>query len=156
MSGFSRQKGKRGERMLAAVLTEAGFPSWRGQQFHGGSDAPDIICPQLSRWQWEAKFVESARFRDWLCAASARCLCGPRSRRHGFDDLGGILRRGEQFQSAPRDSSRGDMPTISLQVASSKFQSAPRDSSRGDQGNTVRTPADISFQSAPRDCSRGD
>jgi Holliday junction resolvase len=73
MSGFSRQKGKRGERMLAAALTDAGFPARRGVQFRGGNDAPDIICPTLAKWHWESKLVETARIRDWLAQAEGDC-----------------------------------------------------------------------------------
>jgi len=62
----SKAKGARGERMLAALLTAAGFPARRGQQFHGGSESPDIICPALARWHWEAKFTEHCRLDDWL------------------------------------------------------------------------------------------
>lgn len=65
----SRDKGKRGERLLAQVLTDAGFPARRGQQFAGGSDSPDVVCPDLDGWHIEAKFVESARIRDWLAQA---------------------------------------------------------------------------------------
>jgi Holliday junction resolvase len=39
----SRDKGKRGERELAAIVRDAGFPAVRrGQQYHGGADSPDV------------------------------------------------------------------------------------------------------------------
>jgi len=69
----SKRKGSRGERLLAQVLTEAGFPARRGQQFKGGKDSPDIVCPTLARWHWESKFAEQLRFRDWLAQAEGDC-----------------------------------------------------------------------------------
>lgn len=59
--------------MLAAVLTDAGFPARRGQQFKGGEQSPDVICPTLARWHWESKFAEQLRFRDWLAQAEGDC-----------------------------------------------------------------------------------
>jgi len=73
MSFKSKRKGSRGERMLASILSEAGFPARRGQQFKGGSESPDIICPTLARWHWESKFAEQLRFRDWLAQAEGDC-----------------------------------------------------------------------------------
>jgi hypothetical protein len=52
--------------MLAAVFTQAGFPARRGVQYQGGSDSPDIVCPDLARWHWEAKFTEQCRLPEWL------------------------------------------------------------------------------------------
>ncbi len=69
----SKRKGSRGERMLASVLTDAGFPARRGQQFKGGCNSPDVVCPALNRWHWESKFVEQLRFRDWLAQAEGDC-----------------------------------------------------------------------------------
>ena len=39
----SKQKGARGEREFAALLTDYGYESKRGQQFKGGEDSPDVI-----------------------------------------------------------------------------------------------------------------
>ena len=39
----SRDKGARGEREYAAVLTEMGFAARRGCQFAGGEDSPDVV-----------------------------------------------------------------------------------------------------------------
>ena len=39
----SRDKGARGEREYAAVLTEMGFSARRGCQFAGGEDSPDVV-----------------------------------------------------------------------------------------------------------------
>lgn len=44
MSVNGNQKGKRGERELAALLREHGYEeARRGQQFSGGGDSPDVI-----------------------------------------------------------------------------------------------------------------
>lgn len=43
MGKAQREKGKRGERELAAINRDLGFSdSRRGQQFHGGGDSPDV------------------------------------------------------------------------------------------------------------------
>lgn len=40
----SREKGRRGEAELAALLREYGFKdARRGQQYHGGPDSPDVV-----------------------------------------------------------------------------------------------------------------
>lgn len=39
---MSKEKGKRGEREVAALLREYGFGARRGQQFSGGDDSPDV------------------------------------------------------------------------------------------------------------------
>ncbi|MCC5794957.1 MAG: hypothetical protein JJT85_09505 [Chromatiales bacterium] len=44
MGKHSRDKGKRGERELAAVLTAAGFPARRGRQYCGDPSAPDVVA----------------------------------------------------------------------------------------------------------------
>ena len=38
----SKAKGGRGERELAHVLREYGYDTYRGQQFSGGVDSPDV------------------------------------------------------------------------------------------------------------------
>ena len=43
MSKLSRDKGKRGELEVVALLKKHGFEARRGQQFKGGSDSPDVI-----------------------------------------------------------------------------------------------------------------
>ena len=43
----SRDKGERGERELAAYLSERGFPAQRGCQFKGSPDSPDVVCSGL-------------------------------------------------------------------------------------------------------------
>ena len=54
----SRQKGARGEREFAALLTEQGYPARRGQQFAGGPDSPDVVCPDLDGLHFEVKRTE--------------------------------------------------------------------------------------------------
>lgn len=59
MSGRrSRNKGKRGERELAAVLTAAGLVAERGSQHRGGPDSPDVLCPSLPHVHFECKRTE--------------------------------------------------------------------------------------------------
>ena len=70
MSGFSRRKGKRGERELAAALTAEGFEARRGQQFRGGPDSPDVIVPSLPGIHWEAKRTERLSLYDALAQAT--------------------------------------------------------------------------------------
>ncbi len=43
MGKMSRDKGKRGELEVVALLQKYGFTARRGQQFRGGSDSPDVI-----------------------------------------------------------------------------------------------------------------
>ena len=43
MGKLSREKGKRGEREVVALLKSRGFEARRGQQFRGGGDSPDVI-----------------------------------------------------------------------------------------------------------------
>jgi Holliday junction resolvase len=54
----SRAKGARGERELAQLLTEAGYPARRGCQFAGGQDSPDVVCAGLGALHFESKVTE--------------------------------------------------------------------------------------------------
>lgn len=55
----SRQKGKRGERAWRDELRDAGFvKSYRGQQFQGGNDSPDVVCPELPNIHFEVKYTQ--------------------------------------------------------------------------------------------------
>jgi Holliday junction resolvase len=55
----SIQKGKRGERAWRDKLREAGFlKSYRGQQFQGGTDSPDVVCPELPGIHFEVKYTQ--------------------------------------------------------------------------------------------------
>lgn len=71
MSGFSRRKGKRGERELAAALTAEGFPSTRGQQHRGGPGSPDVLVPSLPGIHWECKRAERLSLYDALAQAKS-------------------------------------------------------------------------------------
>ena len=43
MGKMSKEKGKVGEREVAALLKAHGFQARRGQQFAGGGDSPDVV-----------------------------------------------------------------------------------------------------------------
>ena len=43
MGKMSKEKGKVGEREVAALLKSHGFEARRGQQFAGGGDSPDVV-----------------------------------------------------------------------------------------------------------------
>jgi Holliday junction resolvase len=62
----SRNKGKRGELELAHWLTDRGFPATRGQQFKGGGDSPDVVCPSLPNIHIECKRVEAGNPYKWM------------------------------------------------------------------------------------------
>lgn len=62
----SRQKGCRGEREWRDQLREAGFEARRGQQFSGGSDSPDVVCPCLPSIHFEVKRVEAGNPYVWM------------------------------------------------------------------------------------------
>lgn len=67
MSKMSRNKGKRGEREAAALLTNAGFPAHRAVQYKGTAGSADIACPILQdRFHLEVKRVEERRGPTWL------------------------------------------------------------------------------------------
>lgn len=62
----SRAKGCRGEREVRDLLREAGFEARRGQQFSGGSDSPDVICPSLPEIHIEVKRVQTGNPYNWM------------------------------------------------------------------------------------------
>lgn len=62
MGRMSKNKGKGGEREVAAIFTEAGIPSSRGVQFQGGVDSPDVKI-SLKGYHLEVKRTET--FRMW-------------------------------------------------------------------------------------------
>jgi Holliday junction resolvase len=64
MGKMSREKGKRGELEVAAILRRWGFDGHRGQQYHGGPDSPDVVG--LPGVHIEVKRVESLRLWDAL------------------------------------------------------------------------------------------
>lgn len=43
----SKRKGARVEREGVDLLKRCGFRAWRGQQYKGSPESPDIICPSL-------------------------------------------------------------------------------------------------------------
>lgn len=109
----SRNKGKVGERELAHLLTAAGFPAIRAQQYKGASDSGDIICPALDALgvHIESKRAEAASFGTWAAQAEADSggklpvVCWRRSAKGGearppwvaflrLDDLLTLLRGG--------------------------------------------------------------
>jgi len=47
MGKMSKNKGKRGEREVAKILTAAGFSARRGVQYKGTPDSPDVIAENL-------------------------------------------------------------------------------------------------------------
>jgi hypothetical protein len=51
----SRAKGARGERAFAGYLRSHGLAAYRGQQFRGGNDSPDVACPDLPHIHFEVK-----------------------------------------------------------------------------------------------------
>ena len=55
----SRAKGAEGEREWASFLRDHGLMARRGQQFSGGSDSPDVLCPDLPEIHFEVKRVEA-------------------------------------------------------------------------------------------------
>lgn len=63
----SRAKGCRGERELRDVLRAAGFcETRRGQQFSGGCESPDVVCPELPTIHFECKRVEAGNPYKWM------------------------------------------------------------------------------------------
>jgi len=66
----SRAKGSRGEREVRDLLREAGFEARRGQQFSGGSDSPDVICPSLPEIHIEVKRVQTGNPYNWMTQAA--------------------------------------------------------------------------------------
>ena len=58
MGKLSREKGKAGEREVAALLRKYGFEARRGQQFAGGSDSPDVVH-SMDGWYIEVKRREA-------------------------------------------------------------------------------------------------
>lgn len=66
----SCQKGKRGEREWRDELRAQGFlKARRGQQFSGGSESPDVACPELAGIHFEVKRVEALNILDAMLQA---------------------------------------------------------------------------------------
>jgi len=65
----SKQKGARGERIWAQLLTSWGYPARRGQQYSGTGDSPDVVCESLSFLYPEVKNTERLSLEEWLFKA---------------------------------------------------------------------------------------
>ena len=70
MGARERNKGARGERELAAWLRERGHAARRGQQFSGGPESPDVVCPDVP-FHFECKRTERIRLYDAMTQAIA-------------------------------------------------------------------------------------
>lgn len=62
----SRAKGAAAEREFAGYLKARGHDARRGQQFSGGTDSPDVVCPTLPGVHFEVKRVEKGNLYLWL------------------------------------------------------------------------------------------
>jgi Holliday junction resolvase len=71
MSVMSKRKGARGERELAAYLSDHGHPARRGQQYSGSPDSPDVICESLPALHFETKRTERLRLHESIKQAIA-------------------------------------------------------------------------------------
>jgi len=60
----SRNKGKRGEREFAALLSEHGYSARRGQQYSGSPESPDVVSPALPWLHVEVKRVQNLNLAD--------------------------------------------------------------------------------------------
>lgn len=60
MGRMSKEKGKRGEREIAALFRAYGFQARRSQQYQGGPDSPDIVHNLPGDLYVEVKFRENA------------------------------------------------------------------------------------------------
>jgi Holliday junction resolvase len=74
MSKLSKDKGKRGEREVAALMREYGFEAVRGQQHSGSPDSPDVKHNMMN-FHVEVKRAE--RFRLFEALAQARADAKP-------------------------------------------------------------------------------
>lgn len=66
------QKGKRGERELAARLRSSGHDARRGQQFSGANGDADVMC-SMPGIHWEVKRVEKLNVLKAWKQASGDC-----------------------------------------------------------------------------------
>lgn len=65
MGKLSREKGKRGEREVVALLKSYGFNARRGQQFRGTKDSPDVVH-DMTGFFIEVKLRQSFNLHDTL------------------------------------------------------------------------------------------
>lgn len=67
----SRDKGNRAERAWRDELRAAGWmKARRGQQFAGGPDSPDVVCPELAFLQFEVKHRERGNAFEFMAQAA--------------------------------------------------------------------------------------
>jgi Holliday junction resolvase len=66
---MSRNKGKRGEREVSSMLSEAGWKARRAQQFCGSPDggASDVLV-ESAMWPFhvEVKYCQQTKIYDWM------------------------------------------------------------------------------------------
>jgi len=70
MGKKEREKGKRGERELAAFFRSCGFEARRGVQHRGGNDSPDVVC-NIPGLHVECKRTESLSVYEAMKQAEA-------------------------------------------------------------------------------------
>lgn len=75
MGKKSNDKGKRGEREVAALIRNHGFEARRGQQRRGGGDSPDVIH-SIPRVHVEVKRTEALRLYDAMDQAGLEASAG--------------------------------------------------------------------------------
>lgn len=67
----SKEKGKRAEREVAALLRAYGYEARRGVQYHGGEDSPDVLG--LPGVHIEVKHVEKLNINEAMAQAFRDC-----------------------------------------------------------------------------------
>lgn len=65
----SRDKGKRGERILRDFLRAIGLTARRGQQFCGANGDADVVCEETPDIHYEMKNCEKGNPYDWIAQA---------------------------------------------------------------------------------------
>lgn len=100
---MAKNKGKRGERELAAYLKALGFTTARrGVQFQGGNDSPDVVCEELPHLNIECK-----RVRRWTWSMLRGWIAKVR-RESRKDQMPVILFRADKGEWAAWFDNRGD------------------------------------------------
>ncbi|MHC1623175.1 MAG: PDDEXK family nuclease [Candidatus Methanospirareceae archaeon] len=73
---MSRNKGAAGEREFAAQLRDLfGVDAHRGRQYHGGPEAPDVVC-EIEGIHWEVKRTEGLSLYPALEQSKGDCDWG--------------------------------------------------------------------------------
>ena len=70
---YSREKGKRFERMIANILKNRGIKAARGVQYQGSYNSHDINCEVLDYYNLETKFVEKLNITEAMNQAVSDC-----------------------------------------------------------------------------------